>query len=457
MGCSSNNNNKPNINKMNKTFFNNFHKSPFICGIKNLGNNCYMNSGLQILASCQELVKLIKNYRIRKNNIISELKNAFDYLLNKNIYNPDTFIKYFCSINIDFIRGSQCCSQNFIRTLIKNINDIYLSDGIEIVSENKEYQPSNKEEKKQYKNFILSNKVFPESEVMSIFSGITKSHSSEKCLCGYKFDEYSFNYFIDQIIYLDVIYKDSKFSEVLKVNLRDNILTIDCPKCKRENKIKQENKIVKLPKILIFTLERYQNNRKSVNIKPDDIDMKEFIDKSLKTDETKYELFAVNIRLGRNVNFGHEICQVKRGDKWYEINDNDGYEIDVLSHFDCSYGLFYRKNENNKKNNEKNIKDNTEKINYLKTNNIENKNQNLKCALEIISSFKELIEYLDTQNKIPDVSSKIMNVIKNNFMDEKDEFLNLMNNFRDINSTQDYIISLIKTMTEEFINEKKKT
>ena len=27
-----------------------------ICGIINLGNNCYLNSGLQILASCRELV-----------------------------------------------------------------------------------------------------------------------------------------------------------------------------------------------------------------------------------------------------------------------------------------------------------------------------------------------------------------------------------------------------------------
>lgn len=31
-----------------------------ICGILNLGNNCYLNSGLKILASCKELVDQLK-------------------------------------------------------------------------------------------------------------------------------------------------------------------------------------------------------------------------------------------------------------------------------------------------------------------------------------------------------------------------------------------------------------
>ena len=42
--------------------------------------------------------------------------------------------------------------------------------------------------------------------------------------------------------------------------------------------------------------------------------LKKFIDKNLKVDCTDYELFAINIRYGRTANFGHEICQIKRGD-----------------------------------------------------------------------------------------------------------------------------------------------
>ena len=36
------------------------------------------------------------------------------------------------------------------------------------------------------KNFIKTNKAFPESKVMSIFSGMTKSHSYGKCPNGKK-------------------------------------------------------------------------------------------------------------------------------------------------------------------------------------------------------------------------------------------------------------------------------
>ena len=322
-----------------------------ICGIANLGNNCYLNSGLQILASCKELVNLIKKDKISGFNNVSELKNAFETLLsNSKPYYPNTFIKCFCSKNTDFVRGSQCCSQDFIRTLIRNINDTYLSYGIEKNLENDEYKPTY-EEKEKYTKFLLSNKIFPESKVMSIFSGISKSHSFGICpKCRHEIDDYSFTYFIDQIIYLDEIkiYTEMHFSDVLKINLGNyNTITMDCPQCDREISIKEENKIVKLPKIFIFTLERYQGSTNyDVKIKPDEfINMYDYIDNSLKADKALYELFAINIRLGRSANFGHEICQVKRGDKWYEINDSSVCLINGPSDFGGSYGLFYRKRE----------------------------------------------------------------------------------------------------------------
>ena len=94
-----------------------------ICGIINVGNNCYLNSGLQIIASCKELEEELN----RNNNhgyFVNLLKRGINELLNSSIYDPTTFINNFCSNNSDFIRGTQCCSQNFIRTLLRNI--IYL-------------------------------------------------------------------------------------------------------------------------------------------------------------------------------------------------------------------------------------------------------------------------------------------------------------------------------------------
>ena len=97
---------------------------------------------------------------------------------------------------------------------------------------------------------------------------------------------------------------------------------MDYPKCNEEIGVTD---YIKLPNILIFRLERYQGPSNKVSIKPDE------------------SLDVVNIRFGSTANFVHEICQVKRKGKWYEINDTCGYEIKNISNLDCSYGLFYKK------------------------------------------------------------------------------------------------------------------
>ena len=330
-----------------------YNNSSKICGIINLGNNCYLNSGLQILASCRELV-----YELKKINsdrkIIPYIRNAVNALLTQNMYDPSQFMDYFCSMNSDFIRGAQCCSQNFIRTLINNMNKDLLYTNCEIVNGNNQYNPSGNEYT-EYIKFISAEKIFPESKIQSIFSGITKSFSKGKCrYCYMPIENYSFNYFIDYNLYLDDCGYRCNFSEVLKSNIGCAAdLSMDCPNpnCRRNISIKEVTKFIKLPDILIFTLERYQGETNDVRIKPDAyIYLNEYIDDSLKSQCTKYELFAINIRYGKSANFGHEICQVKRDGIWYEINDREGYRINGPSNEDSSYGLFYRKADNYSKN-----------------------------------------------------------------------------------------------------------
>ena len=103
-----------------------------------------------------------------------------------------------------------------------------------------------------------------------------------------------------------------------------------------------------MPNVLIFTLERNLGNPNKVPIIPNNtINMDKYLDKNLKIDSAEYELFAINIRLGSTINFGHEICQVKRNNIWYEISDTLGNvlgnELPKDYYNDSSYGLFYRK------------------------------------------------------------------------------------------------------------------
>ena len=460
-----------------------FEKNKNIHGIKNLGNNCYLNSGLQIFASCEELINLLDQRECKNlGKITSLFKNAMEKLLNNGngIYNPKKFIDYFCKINTDFINGFQNCSQTFIRTLIGNINKESIDNKCELITKNEQYPKTNNQEYKEYENFIKN--IYPESKIQSIFSGITKSYSKGNCpFCKKKIENYSFNYFIDQNMYLDDFEDSCKFSEILRANIGiSNNLTMDCPGCNKEIQIKEETKIIKLPDILIFTLERYQGIPNKVEIKPDiKLQMKDYIDENLKVDSTEYELFAINIRFGSTASFGHEICQVKRDGKWYEINDSFGTEIKDISYFDSSYGLFYKKlkpkikenafsYKNIKKLNDK--KDEGYKIWFTRIQDLayyffSKKNLSnaihIKQGLYILSESnildKEILavnkEHLSLAKYINEALFKIKMENKYDAQNFLKEFLKINTKYEEIkeHNPLDFILILLKNLNEEYI------
>lgn len=319
-------------------------------GIINYGGNCYLNSGLQIIASCDKLIKELENYNSEKYILINLLKDAIKKVTNWELFDPKDFIDYYSYINNE-IAYLNNCSQNFIRTLIRNINQEILCIGAGNIEINDlKYKPiksKNNNEYLAYQNFIKGKDIFPQSKAMSIFSGILKFHSYGKCLkCDYLIDEYTFNFFIDLTLYLDSFsnIKSCHFSEVLDSNIgKSNNISMECPKCHNDFNLTEITKIVKIPDILIFTFERFIGAHNNVWIEPEQtIDFKKYVDNSLNAQKMEYELFAINIRFGENEKFGHEICQVKRNGNWYEINDTNATQIHSFHH-DYSYGLFYKK------------------------------------------------------------------------------------------------------------------
>ena len=315
-------------------------------GLHNIGNNCYLNAGLQILSRCYPLLKELLRLDYEKDQLIKLLVRTMKDLLfgKEKFYNPNNFIRCFCKRNPEFVVSQQSCSQDFIRTILRNINNSFEKKILF-----KSFNPENSDELKAYETFINKNKIFPETKAYSIFSGILKIQINGECSnCNNEINNYSFNSFVDHIIYLNSISVKTRFSDLLRKNIgQKNKASMRCPNCKENIQTYSLSKFVKIPEIFIFTLERFLVRNRTPIIPDKFINIYDLVDESSNISKNKcnYELFAVNIRLGDDLSFGHEICHIKEKNDWYTINDMQSY-IKNEEYLENSYGLFYRRIKN---------------------------------------------------------------------------------------------------------------
>ena len=107
-----------------------------------------------------------------------------------------------------------------------------------------------------------------------------------------------------------------------------------CPTTNRSNNIEIEREIIKSPDYLIIQLKRFNYdlaNRTSSK-------SKEYfnVNVDLSFDKKAYSLVGVCPHIGSSMENGHYISYVKRGDDWYECNDenvkivNKSYDINTL-------------------------------------------------------------------------------------------------------------------------------
>lgn len=90
-------------------------------GIKNYGTNCYLNSGLQIIARCDSFIDWLKKSDYPNENcpFLNLIKKTLNILINNYYFNPKDFIEYFANKNSEFPTNKQNCSQLFIRTVLQ--------------------------------------------------------------------------------------------------------------------------------------------------------------------------------------------------------------------------------------------------------------------------------------------------------------------------------------------------
>lgn len=318
-------------------------------GFHNSGSTCYLNSFLQILIHIPGLIKLLKDYKskINENHLLYYLLNVAD---NPTIDNLYYLKRKFNKLNSNCNYNGQDDSQEFGSAVLNILNnELFDLNEAKFIWDYK-------------KDFKLNNNLKLESKFKN------DKMKKLKDLLYDEESEFKFGTIISEIFYYyecSLIFNNNKLLMVDYLGEPDNKLSFYMKDGKRlinpdvkamlKNKYLEDNnnKLVKLPKILMITLLRAVNNQPlietSVKIN-DKIDLKEFIDIDFGkyNKPAEYTLYALNVCIGNNKRYGHYYAYILINKIWYKFDDSyvhsvNKYEIERDLPF--IYGIYYINNE----------------------------------------------------------------------------------------------------------------
>lgn len=322
-------------------------------GLKNLGSTCAANSLIQIICRNKYLRESILNEAIPENTLSFELKDILKILfIDKNSISPNRFIMNLYNtfqnfINIGeqiditelwFLLFDKISSEISINTNItyhNNYNNIDLNNPL--IYEKANYTIS------KFNNFKSSNWL--ETSQGLILNIITCNNC--------KNISYSFEPFIS--IQLDLP-NDSNTSISLTSLFRKYLKTYvnkddwKCDKCKMCCEYTKEQKLWKLPNVLIFFIKRYstinKKNNTPVNIN-ENINIKKGCILENENLEMFYKLSSIALHFG-DLNGGHymAICHDNEKDKYILYDDlnikvYDKNNTNFLSNNSSAYMTIY--------------------------------------------------------------------------------------------------------------------
>jgi len=320
-------------------------------GLKNLGNTCYINSVIQVLAWNNDFLNLFLKKSCElgiEDELIVNTKILFKELLNslnKNIA-PKTFVS---NIRSNFKELNNLRQQDASEFLNLFLNYIHERVKIRFLKFNNHCINSSKHVINGVKNW--NNTIKHLSPVSKFFNG--QFVYFFKCVsCNYKFRNFSPFLSLD----LPLVNKEeSSLTDLISRYFETNACYKECLNCGSKNTDTEHETtcgIFKFPEYLIINLKRYKNNNTKNYLKIDIdkyIDLSDFAYSVDGFESVKYEINSMICHNGDQTNTGHYFSVIKNqeDDYWSCISDLKTYTIDIKNlNKSLPYILFFKRMKN---------------------------------------------------------------------------------------------------------------